>query len=200
MKRTLLYDLNTQNMLAKHYPLTVLFICASCFAFAQEEAPTKLRGIEEIGLRLNSLENFDFIYKRALTADTYRRVRFTFAELGLVSANDVTVFSLGVGVAYGREKRVPLAEKLSFFHGLEPSLSLFVGANSGVSFQVSPGLGYVVGFQLRVSDRFVLGLEAIPSVSMSYTAVENGGGIFALNAGFSTGAVGLSGVYRFVRD
>lgn len=196
----LLFTLNPDIMTLRILSLAFFLIAISSTAFAQTS-----RGPEEIGLRLSTFENFDFIYKKELSQEVYRRVRFLSTNLQFFTVNEQTLVNFNVGAAIGKEKRVRLTEKLKFHHGLEPGviigLSNFQDNNftGRTNFSINPFLGYVLGFQLAVSDRFLLGIETIPSVNIGLNVVQGGGSSFRFNAGFDSNAIALTGVYRFIR-
>ena len=158
---------------------------------------------EEIGLRLTNLQDFGLIYKKELESGTFRRLRFAGANVGLtlIQGSGTAVFNAGIFAAIGWEKRIPVADKLVFHHGWEPGIVLSLIATENFNqLTVSPFVGYVLGFQLAVSERFLLGLEVIPSAQLMYTSANDANvGIFQANVGFNTGAVGLTGTYRFTR-
>ncbi|MFT4686017.1 MAG: hypothetical protein ACJATN_002005 [Neolewinella sp.] len=185
-----------------------LFCFLFCFLFgagvsAQEASSTRLP--EEIGLRLVSLQDFDFIYKKQLDDGSYGRIRLLSANASLSVIQDVSVVGFGGAVALGREKWVPVAENFIFHYGWEPGLALNVisaGASSNNIFEmtINPFIGYVLGFQLAVSEGFTLGLEVIPSFSLAYSV--RGSGLpnsLAASVGFNSRAVGLTAVYCFTR-
>lgn len=196
----ILFTFNPSTMTLRILSLVFFLITANTTAFAQTS-----RGPEEIGLRLSSFENFDFIYKKELSQEVYRRVRFLTTNLQFVTANERALVNFNVGAAIGKEKRVRLAEKLKFHHGLEPGviigLSNFQDNNftGRTNVSINPFLGYVLGFQLAVSDRFVLGIETIPSVGVGLNVIQGEGSSFRFNAGFNSNAIALTGVYRFIR-
>jgi len=187
-------------MIMRNYLLMLLLVAVSSAALAQTS-----RGPEEIGLRLNSFEDFDFIYKKELSTEVYRRVRLLSASIQFASVDQQTLFGFNVGAAIGREKRVKLTDKLKFHHGFEPGAELGLSNSQNNNFggstivTLTPFLGYVLGFQLAISDRFTLGMESIPTIRAQLNLVRDQPGIFNLNAGFNSNAIALTGVYRFIR-
>jgi len=183
------------------YALVLFLIALNSAVFAQNS-----RGPEEIGLRFSSVENFDFIYKKELATDVYRRVRFLTANLQFSTVNERTFVNFNVGAAIGKEKRVRLTEKLKFHHGWEPGL--FIGVSNfqdnnffgRTNITINPFIGYVLGFQLAVSNRFVLGIETIPTANILLNTAQVGGNSFQFSAGFNSNIIALTGVYRFIRE
>lgn len=187
--------------ISKFTYLLLAFFFASFNLSAQEESPARLA--EEIGVRLISLQDFDLIYKKELKNGNYRRIRLASINFGLSSTDNTqtVLFSAGVAVAIGCEKRVAVADKLVFHHGWEPGIALgFTTVEDFNQLMVNPFIGYVLGFQLSVSESFTLGLEVTPSAQVSYS-VRNSrfSNSFRANVGFNSGAVGLTATYRFTR-
>lgn len=153
----------------------------------------------EVGIRLYGLNDFDFISKKELSDNMYRRTRFVFTNLGYQSISDQSSFTFQGGFAVGGEKRKLIAEDLLFIHGLEPSLlfnlSIIQEFNS---LDLMPAIGYVLGFQYDMFPRFSLNLETIPTLSTAFSFDDDErSNDFSINAGFASNAVALSLVYRF---
>ena len=175
----------------RYLVLLVLLLVTGYSATAQE-ARTR-----ELGLRFTGLEDFDLIYKKSLTEDTYRRYRFFTGQLTFTNTDGVSIGNLNLGASIGKERRSSVADRVDFIRGPEFFLSLGgVATDDDVLVTIQPGFGYVLGLQYNVAERFYVGLESIPSVSILY-----GNGltqIVALNAGFSSTFVALTAVYRFL--
>ena len=192
----------TQNPRSVLRPL-LFFLCLSSAAPAvAQDTATTTPEIKEIGLLLTGLTDFGFIYKSQVSADRFWRARlasFNFSVAG--AGNGQTVSNVAVGLAVGVERRRRVSGRFFFHHGPEPRASLVGQLRSGGSqYRIGLGLGYVLGFQLAVSDRFVVGLETIPGLDLTYTLSARRPNLLGLNAGFSTNAVALTGTYRFVPD
>lgn len=179
--------------------LSLTFFCTRPLA-SQATVETPWR---EIGLRTTNLETFGLIYKRQTDRqDVYRRIRVAVADLSASFTNqNASSGNLFISLAMGQERRVAVGERLLFHHGLEPFVSLSSqtrGINgvssSGVNFTV--GLGYVLGVQLPVGQNVMLGVEIIPSASLSY-AGNAGFRQFTLQAGFSSLRPAATAAYRF---
>ncbi len=152
----------------------------------------------ELGIRLAGLQDFDFIYKRAKAEDRYVRYRVALANLRLQAVDDNNLFTASLGVAIGTEKRRPLAERLLFIHGFEPALFLgLILANGEGELSVGPSLGYVLGFQYDISQRFYVNVETIPALSTHITFGQDDPFGLVVDAGFNSNAIALSLVYRF---
>lgn len=183
---------------------TLFFILSGILA-AQETTTATAAANHEIGLRLTGLTNFGMIYKKQLAPLKYRRVRLASAGLGFRSlGTDRNETNFGVNVAIGTERRAQLGGNFFFHHGPEPFGGInwvrsAAGSSSLNTLSVNAGLGYVLGFQAVVSERITIGLETIPSVQLSYTAVTNSNGLFGFMAGFDANAVALTATYSFVR-
>lgn len=155
----------------------------------------------ELGLRLPSLQNFGFVYKKQKAPSQYVRHRLAVANIALENVSSTnSQFSFGLGYAVGKEKRRSLGEKVQFVHGIEPAFNLSV-ANQGNSHRLvlQPAIGYVLGFQLDISDAFYINIETVPALRGNFNF--NGGNradTHSLFAGFSSDAVAVTFAYRFV--
>ena len=163
---------------------------------AQDHAvsPTK-----EVGIRLHNLNSFGMIYKKKKADQQFRRRRLGIARIAFNSLGGRQSFQLETTVAFGVEKRRTINDKFQFVHGAEfiGSLDFDVsGARGKVA--ISPGVGFVLGFNYALSSSLYLGVETIPSVSTRFVIDEDGfRDNFSLNAGFNSQAASLSLVYCF---
>ena len=178
-----------------------LFLLCCGLPLVAQDAPPSLSQ-REIGLRLSGLNTFGFIYKRQVSDFQYRRVRVASGALSVRSGGNI---GLDFNVAFGKEKRQPLGSDFFFHHGAEPFLGAAINGReqrgSRVTiFQLTGGLGYVVGFQKYLSDELTIGIESIPAVSLAYSAnnVASGSDIL-FQAGFNANAVALTITYAFLR-
>ncbi|HKK79382.1 MAG TPA: hypothetical protein VJ933_07115 [Phaeodactylibacter sp.] len=177
-----------------HFTL-VLLLSLSLQAHSQTSDSTSWR---EMGLRLSGVDNLDFIYKKQLGENRYKRIRLLFSDLQFRRLNDTNLFNASLGGALGWEKRRTIAEKVQFLHGWEPFLNLsFNSTNDRFGLNTILGVGYVLGFQLTVSEQFYVALETIPSLSINLNAGEAASDAVAVGAGFNSNAVALTLVYRF---
>lgn len=156
--------------------------------------------VHEIGIRLTGLEDFDFVYKKEKQLNQFFRHRLGLVDLQASGNSNTTLWSFGLGYAFGIENRKSINDKLKFIHGFEPRMALnyssFEGRTQNWAFQV--GVGYVLGFQYDFAQAFYVNIEAIPAVT--YTRNQNSqDGIPENNfkAGFSSNAVALTLAYRF---
>lgn len=158
----------------------------------------------ELGLRFSSLDSFSFIYKKAKNENVLTRFR-----LGLIGMNynrfseNNDAFNIRIALAIGREKRKNIASKLQFIHGWEPNLLIHANFPEGSDYviQFNPGIGYVFGFQYNFSKHFYVNIETIPGLSARFQIDETGfDDRFSLNAGFNSGAVAISVLYRFEKS
>ncbi len=196
--RQTLFTMTTSNT------LFLLFACLLTAIPLSAQEGANAQPTEEIGLRLTNLQDFNLIYKKELKNGNFRRLRFAAANVGLtvVQNTEAVILNAGLSAAIGWEKRVAIADKLVFHHGWEPGISLgFIATENFNQLTVSPFVGYVLGFQLAVSDRFMLGLEVTPSARVTYATPSDGvASVFQANVGFNTSAVGLTATYRFTRN
>lgn len=166
---------------------------------AQEITPNNTTA--ELGLRLTSLQDFGFVYKKQKKPNQYSRHRLVVANIALENiSNENSRFSFGIGYAVGKEKRQSLGEKVQFIHGIEPAFNLSLASQGNLSRLVlQPAIGYVVGFQLDVSNSFYINIETVPALRANLNFNEgNRADTYNLLAGFSSEAIALTLAYRFV--
>lgn len=95
--------------------LLLLSFIISTNLFAQELTQYNKK---EIGIRMNGLLDFGFMYKKQKTETKYKRLRVALANLSLADFSNLrTTFSLGLAI--GREKRKALNDKLKLIQGWE---------------------------------------------------------------------------------
>jgi hypothetical protein len=177
------------------YIIFFLLLGLSLQAYSQTTDSLSWR---EMGLRLSGVNDFDFIYKKQIDENRYKRFRLLFSNLQFRRLNNTNLFDASVGGAIGWEKRRAIAEKVQFLHGWEPFLLInFNGTDERVGLSTTLGVGYVLGFQLMVSEQFYAALETIPSLSVDLNAGEAAPDAVALGARFNSNAVSLTLVYRF---
>ena len=167
-------------------------------AFTTGTSAQETTRIRELGLRLTGTDNFGFIYKKRLDDGSYRRYRFFSGQLDFANIDGNSIANFNAGVAIGKEKRIDVADRLDFIRGPEPFLSISVQGTDDIFLaMITPGFGYVLGFQYDFSDKFYLNIETIPSVSLTY---GNGDAqVVRFNAGFNSNAVAVTAAYRFLR-
>ncbi|NJC26908.1 hypothetical protein [Neolewinella antarctica] len=173
------------------------------FAFALLFMLTPLTAqsdIREVGVRFNNFDNFNLLLKKQIDENTYRRYGLLLANVNLlVGENDVRAAQFEVSASIGKERRRDIGNDIQFVTGWQPSIGLGLTASESVTcVSVTPGIGYLLGFQYNISDNFYVAVEAIPSVNFALTV----GDIAAarLQAGISTAGVGITAVYRFVKE
>lgn len=184
----------------------IFFVLISGIALHAQISNTR-----EIGLRFGGLNDFDFIYKKQLTEHAFRRIRVALAEISFDITDDVNLFSFRTGIAWGKEKRRSIAEGLIWVHGWEPRVLLQFNLRSyrddnippqdadDWDLAVSPGIGYILGFQYAFSDHFYVSLESIPSFGLNFTS-RRGEALNSLGMGanFSFDHIALTLAYSFV--
>ena len=152
----------------------------------------------ELGLRSGGLNNFGFIYKRSTDQQKFLRLRLLAinTEINLRETNDADFLSAGAAVGFERRKQV--SEQFYFIFG--PELQVFGLKNEmqdRQSWNVNARLGYLLGFNYSVSDRFIIGLETIPGLQYRFGEDIRGQRIETLGFNLSSDAVALTALYRF---
>lgn len=183
---------NSKKLLALLFAFSVL--CVTYDASAQNR---------EIGVKLSGLDNFKLVYKKKKTDDKYLRYELAYFNTKLQGTSSTTIFSSSAGFLAGIEKRKVIDDKLKFIHGFLPGIGIDMSVNKSLNVStvntntnIWSQLGYILGVQYHFSDKFYLGLEAVPNISASLGFDNNN-----LNYGFRTNinfnTVGISAVYRF---
>lgn len=179
--------------------ILLLSLFMSCLGIAQQNQ-TEDPVARELGLRFSGFDDFNLFYKKAIGADKYRRHRFLFGRVAYNSSR--ADFDFNVGYALGTEKRKPIADKLSFIHGWDFSLSASyanraAGNDRNNQYLLNPAIGYVLGFQLDISDSFALSAEVIPSIRSTIGIYDNGDNLYQFAADLNSNGTALSLMYRF---
>lgn len=204
----------------KHFSLLLcsFFLLLTTSSSAQETTT------HELGLRMRGLTDFDFIYKKQTGENRYLRYQIgnvqiqyensdilreyqNFAEDEEISRSNV---NSSIGFGLGFEKRRSITDKLMLIHGWIPSLSLDFsqvtenGEKVDQRFSAGLGIGYILGFQMPLSDRFQISIETIPSLFVEYENLEFERNDLLANQddvnadlGFNANVVSLSIMYQF---
>lgn len=152
----------------------------------------------ELGLRSGGFDNFSFLYKRSTDQRKFFRVRLIALNSRLSLTDTNTSDYVSAGVALGRERRRDVAENFYFVHG--PEVSAF-GNKSRVTdredWNANIRLGYLLGFNYSVSDRFIVGIETIPGLQYQFGENYLDQRESSLGLDFSTNAVAVTALFRF---
>lgn len=189
--------------------LSVFLISLSAIA---QEVPAK---IHEIGLTFSNLDNFGVRYK---TGNEKTLLRITFLTLNgthLNTSRNSEDYSkngnLGFGFRIGFEKRNPISEKMFFYYGLDAFTSYSHEKNEYVqtddktiSSTITPGVGFVLGFNYAIGSKFNIAAELVPSVFYSHSkSTETFNGVETeqidnyFSFGLSNSGASLTLAYRF---
>ena len=180
----------------------VLFFTLTTLSFsllhAQSAGKKREVGIQLDGINFAGFNNFSGFYKKQLSENKYRRIRFFSGNLftGIVGEDDFR-FNFAVGAAIGREKRRALDTRLEFFSGPEFFFNLgFQSLADNNSFSLFPGVGYVLGLQHSFNERWAINIETIPSVGVGVVLLPGDNDQLNLNANI-TNSVALGVVRKF---
>lgn len=178
-----------KNYLCTFFLLGTLFFAFNVSGYSQNQ---------EIGLRIATLENLDFIYKKEKQENRFIRYRILFAGVGVSLQDDNESVSAQFGLGIGIENRRAINDRFYFIHGIEPSLAVSVASNSSLNnWNLQPSFGYVLGFLYNFSDEFSVNIETIPALSVGMNLRNDTRNSYTLNAGFNSNAVALTLAYRF---
>ena len=153
---------------------------------------------QEVGVRLNSFDSYDLIYKNQISENKYLRLRTVDVNFNIASRDQgSTEYRLAAGIALGIENRKSLTQKFDLIVGYEiiAGLNYFKsGDNSFGTYNF--GTGFVLGFNYKFTDRINLGFETIPTVihNRNFGDVQSR---TSTNVGFNTSNVNLLATYRF---
>lgn len=145
----------------------------------------------EIGVRILASQGSDVIFKKEKRPNRFRRFRAGLSNLGYnqFGGSDQFVFSAEAG--FGWEKRKEVKENLEFVTGweLRAGLASFDSGSSGLV-----GIGFILGFQYRITDNLLAGVETIPNIGTNFgDRFDNS---ISINAGVNSTAA-FSIIYRF---
>ncbi len=141
--------------------LTLLFLL--CFLTTQSFAQNG----NEIGLKLNSLQNYSAVFKLKLKENRY--FRLDAGSLQATSSASRSNFRLNLELGWETRRRV--TDKFSFISG--PTL----GVQPLVSYQrisdrwdldLAASVGFILGGQYWLNDKFYLSLETIPTLQFTH--------------------------------
>ncbi len=188
----------------KYKFLCSLFIAFLTFSFSnlygQSSAKKREVGVQFSGLNFDGNNSFGGFYKKQLSENKYRRIRFFTGNLSADVINEEFLFSLSVGAAIGREKRRSLDDRLEFYSGPEISFSVGVQTRTDLddatSFSLSPRFGYVFGLQHSFNERWAINLETIPGIRVGVLLLPGDNQNFSLDA-VANNAVSLGLVRKF---
>lgn len=166
------------------YKLLILILSLTIGSFSLHAQEIVNSHNKEVGLRITSFNSFGLLYKKKIKENKWRRFRAAAADIIYNSDNEIFTFALSASI--GTEKRKNIANQLEFLHGWETELG--ISLSSEEDYGISATIGYVLGLQHHVSDRFVISLETIPRLSFYF--YEEIGPIISLRGKSSWVAIG----------
>lgn len=178
-----------------------LFACCLSSLASAQETPTRELGIRLNGINFGNYQAFELVYKKQKAANRYNRWRATFGNINFNAPNESqNSFNMGVGLAYGLEKRRPMSDRFQFVMGPEFQGNLQIGStkvggNSTTAFGTSLGVSYILGVQYNFGKAAFASVETLPGASVNFRTSEGAEG-YGMNVGFnSLGAVTIG--WRF---
>ncbi len=173
----------------------VIFAMASILSlstFAQDS--TKVFSKYELGLSLANLNDFGLMYKKHRKNNSFFRLSLASMNYSLINRSDSYFHNFSSSITIGREKRKEIHDNLYLVRGWD-----FLGGISsaaGVNY-FGIGVGYVLGLQYNLNQKFALGLEATPGITGNIIVRDYDFEFSALSLGFSTNSVRLLMLYKF---
>jgi hypothetical protein len=177
--------------------ITALFFFAAFFWMQNASAQTIHH---ELGLRFGGVDNFDFVYKKEKAPGKLIRYRLAATNINFNRIPGDNRLNANLGFRIGWESRKSIGKKVHFIHGPEPGINIGISTlSNNFSSNISPIIGYVLGFQLDLSESFYVNVETVPSLQGNFTVAEGVGvsDSFSINAGFNSSIVAITIAYRF---
>lgn len=173
----------------------VIFAMASIISlstFAQDS--TKVFSKYELGLSLANLNDFGLMYKKHRKNNSFFRLSLASMNYSVINRSDDYIHNFSSSITIGREKRKEIHDNLYLVRGWD-----FLGGISSTAgvHNFGIGVGYVLGLQYNLNQKFALGLEATPSISGNIFVRDNDIILSALGLGFNTNSVRLLMLYKF---
>lgn len=137
-------------------------------------ATAQFTGERHLAIRTNGYNEFNLLYRKQKSDYTFHRMRVGLTDFAMdLNYDDPIRTHQGVGAAYGIEWREPATNRLSLMHGPEANIFMGWGRTGSAKYRHSYvsnglGIGYVLGAQYEIRDRFFIGVETIPGLSASY--------------------------------
>lgn len=177
--------------------LAIIVVLLFCMIFTSHVKGQGNTQNHEIGFRTYNLDNFGIVYKKQKTDNTYSRIRLATGEIEIGKLSSF-IGSFELGVAGGQETRRSISEKLDFVNGFELMGTLrtaLVGDKPSISF--TPGIGVVLGFSYLASEKFIIGIETIPSASFKFGYNNKKASLTNIKIRFASTPAILFVAYRF---
>ena len=173
----------------------VIFVMASIISlstFAQDS--TKVFSKYELGLSLANLNDFGLMYKKHRKNNSFFRLSLASMNYSLINRSDDYIHNFSSSITIGREKRKEIHDNLYLVRGWD-----FLGGISSTAgvHNFGIGVGYVLGLQYNLNQKFALGLEATPSISGNIFVRDYDIDLSVLSLGFNTNSVRLLMLYKF---
>ena len=173
----------------------LIFVMASIISlstFAQDS--TKVFSKYELGLSLVNLNDFGLMYKKHRKNNSFFRLSLASMNYSLINRSEDLIHNFSSSITIGREKRKEIHDNLYLVRGWD-----FLGGISSTAgvHNFGLGVGYVLGLQYNLNQKFALGLEATPSITGNIFVRDYDIELSALSLGFNTNSVRLLMLYKF---
>ncbi|MBL7802601.1 MAG: hypothetical protein JNL02_02620 [Saprospiraceae bacterium] len=146
----------------------VLLLCFSSLLSAQnDDGPRREVGIQIQGINFDGNNSFSALFKKQVKPNVWWRYSAASAGLNFFANqnNNVTIFNIRLAV--GRELRLPVGERFTFYRGPQLSMGFRIvyPDNNDVDWIIRPGIGYVLGFQHEINRFWGINIETTPTFS-----------------------------------
>ena len=171
--------------------LIALFVNPALAQTNEQDDPKR-----EIGVRMSSLQNFDFMYKNQKKENKYSRIRLMSFDVTLLDSSN-SINSMFLAAAYGREKRFPVTKRISLVKGWELIGAVSANQTDNIWGTFYTGAGLVLGVQYDFNDHFSMSMETIPSIVGRFSYSPSHVAFTGLDFGLGSNKAAISLMYRF---
>ncbi len=175
---------------------TISILFATLFTLTTHAQDAGSGTQKEVGVRMNNLHNLGFTFKKQKSENKFSRLRLMSFSVETVNSSN-NVGSMAFSSAFGREKRKPITDKLSFVRGWDLMAAVSASKSENVWGSFYTGLGLVLGVQYDINDHFGMNIETIPGLMGEFSFSENHVDFTGLDVGFGANKVAIGVSYKF---
>lgn len=199
------FFINKSYFYMKNFNLQIIITMMLTVVFLTESVAQN----REIGLTLNGANNFGLVYKKQKAENKYINYQFAYFNGEFAYSENRVRLGLNIGLSAAFEKRKSINENFVFARGLVVGMGVlgnhteFRNNNNSISssaLRLSPRIGYLLGGQYHISDKFYVGLDVIPSFIASVDMDRDQPTEYNISTNFNMDAVTLNFVYKFSNE